>query len=75
MSEMQQGRLLVDQVVDDGDEETPLEPISLYGFTVLLQNLRFGYGSAIAVIVFLVTFGLALVYVRTVGAGLLEEER
>ena len=48
--------------------------MSLYAFTVLLQNLRFGYGSAIAVIIFLVTFGLALLYVRTVGAGLLEEE-
>ena len=30
--------------------------------------------SAIAVIVFVVTFGLALLYVRTVGAGLLEDE-
>jgi len=58
-----------------GGPGTATEPISLYGFTVLLQNLRFGYGSAIAVIVFLLTFGLALLYVRTVGAGLLEEER
>jgi ABC-type sugar transport system permease subunit len=57
-----------------GGPGTATEPISLYAFTVLLQNLRFGYGSAIAVIVFLVTFGLALLYVRTVGAGLLEEE-
>jgi ABC-type sugar transport system permease subunit len=57
-----------------GGPGTATEPISLYGFTVLLQNLRFGYGSAIAVIVFLVTFGLALLYVRTVGAGLLEDE-
>jgi len=57
-----------------GGPGTATEPISLYGFTVLFQNLRFGYGSAIAVIVFLVTFGLALLYVRTVGAGLLEEE-
>jgi ABC-type sugar transport system permease subunit len=58
-----------------GGPGTATEPVSLYAFTVLLQNLRFGYGSAIAVIVFLVTFGLALLYVRTVGAGLLEEER
>ena len=57
-----------------GGPGTATEPISLYAFTVLLQNLRFGYGSAIAVIVFVVTFGLALVYVRTVGAGLLEDE-
>ncbi len=58
-----------------GGPGTATEPVSLYAFDVLLQNLRFGYGSAIAVIVFLVTFGLALLYVRTVGAGLLEEER
>jgi ABC-type sugar transport system permease subunit len=57
-----------------GGPGTATEPISLYAFTVLLQNLRFGYGSAIGVIVFVVTFGLALLYVRTVGAGLLEEE-
>jgi ABC-type sugar transport system permease subunit len=57
-----------------GGPGTATEPISLYAFTVLLQNLRFGYGSAIAVIIFLVTFGLALLYVRTVGAGLLEDE-
>jgi ABC-type sugar transport system permease subunit len=58
-----------------GGPGTATEPVSLYAFDVLLQNLRFGYGSAIAVIVFLVTFGLALLYVRTVGAGLLEEEK
>ena len=58
-----------------GGPGTATEPISLYAFNVLLQNLRFGYGSAIAVIVFVVTFGLALLYVRTVGAGLLEEEK
>ena len=58
-----------------GGPGTATEPISLYAFTVLLQNLRFGYGSAIAVIVFAVTFGLALLYVRTVGSSLLEEDK
>lgn len=58
-----------------GGPGTATEPLSLYAFTVLLQNLRFGYGSAISVIVFLVTFGLALLYIRAVGAGLLEEQR
>jgi ABC-type sugar transport system permease subunit len=58
-----------------GGPGTATEPISLYAFNVLLQYLRFGYGSAIAVIVFAITFGLALLYVRTVGAGLLEEDR
>lgn len=58
-----------------GGPGTATEPVSLYAFDMLFQNLRFGYGSAISVIVFLVTFGLALLFVRTVGAGLLEEER
>ncbi len=57
-----------------GGPGTATEPVSLYAFNVLLQYLRFGYGSAIAVIIFAVTFGLALLYVRTVGAGLLEED-
>ena len=35
----------------------------------LLQDLRFGYGSALAVLVFAASFALALAYVRALGAG------
>jgi ABC-type sugar transport system permease subunit len=42
--------------------------VSLYAFTSLLQNLRFGYGAALSVIVFLVGFTLAMAYVRALGA-------
>jgi ABC-type sugar transport system permease subunit len=38
--------------------------VSLYAFTTLFQDLRFGYGSALSVIVFAITFALALLYIR-----------
>jgi ABC-type sugar transport system permease subunit len=58
-----------------GGPGTSTEPIALYTFNVLLQNLQFGYGSALSVIVFLVTFGLAMVYIRFLGAELTGARR
>lgn len=57
-----------------GGPGTATEPIALYAFNSLLQNLRFGYGSALSVIVFLVTFGLAFVYIRVLGVDLTGRE-
>jgi ABC-type sugar transport system permease subunit len=57
-------------VMTGGGPGTSTEPVALYTFTALLQNLRFGFGSALSVLVFLVTFTLALVYIRVLGAGL-----
>lgn len=62
-------------VLTGGGPGTSTEPIALYTFNSLLQNLRFGYGSALSVIVFVVTFGLALVYIRFLGAGLTGARR
>ena len=59
-------------VLTGGGPGTSTEPIALYTFTALLQNLEFGYGSALSVVIFLITFGLALVYIRGIGMG---EER
>lgn len=59
-------------VLTGGGPGTSTEPIALYTFNALLQNLRFGYGSALSVIVFLVTFVLALAYVRLLGVRLTE---
>jgi ABC-type sugar transport system permease subunit len=53
-----------------GGPGTSTEPIALYTFNTLLQNLQIGYGSALSVIVFAITFGLALVYIKFLGAGL-----
>ena len=59
-------------VMTGGGPGTSTEPIALYTFNSLLQNLRFGYGSALSVIVFAITFALALGYIRFLGAGLTE---
>jgi ABC-type sugar transport system permease subunit len=58
-----------------GGPGTSTEPIALYTFNALLQNLQFGYGSALSVIVFLITFGLALIYIRFLGAELTGARR
>jgi ABC-type sugar transport system permease subunit len=58
-----------------GGPGTSTEPIALYTFNALLQNLQFGYGSALSVIVFLITFGLALMYIRFLGAELTGARR
>ncbi len=55
-------------VLTGGGPGTATEVISLYAFTTLLQDLRFGYGSALSVITFVLTFVLALAYVRLLRA-------
>lgn len=60
-------------VMTGGGPGTSTEPISLYTFNTLLQHLRFGYGSALSVIIFAATFTLALLYIRLAGRGLLED--
>jgi ABC-type sugar transport system permease subunit len=59
-------------VLTAGGPGTATEPIALYTFNSLMHNLRFGYGSTLSVLVFLVTFALALGYIRLLGGGLTE---
>ncbi len=59
-------------VLTGGGPGTSTEPIALYTFNALLQNLRFGFGSALSVIIFVVTFGLAMFYIKVLGAELTE---
>jgi ABC-type sugar transport system permease subunit len=54
-------------VMTGGGPGTATEPIALYTFNVLFQNLRFGFGAALSVLIFLVTFMLALLYIRVLG--------
>ena len=56
-------------VMTGGGPGTATEPVALYTFTTLLQNLRFGYGSALSVIVFMVAFLFALGIIRVLGGG------
>jgi ABC-type sugar transport system permease subunit len=58
-----------------GGPGTATEPIALYTHNTILQNLRFGYGSALSVVIFAITFGLALAYIRGLGLRLSGEER
>jgi ABC-type sugar transport system permease subunit len=51
-------------VMTGGGPGTATEPLSLYAFRVLFRDLRFGYGAALCVIVFLVSFSLALLWLR-----------
>jgi ABC-type sugar transport system permease subunit len=50
-----------------GGPGSATEPIALYTFTALLQNLRFGFASALSVIVFVASFVFALVSIRLFG--------
>jgi ABC-type sugar transport system permease subunit len=59
-------------VLTGGGPGTATEPIALYVFQSLFQNLRFGYGSALSVVVFLLVFLLALLVIRGYGARLLR---
>lgn len=58
-----------------GGPGTSTESMALYTFNALLQNLQFGYGSALSVIVFVITFSLALVYIKLLGAELIGAKR
>ncbi|HKE84133.1 MAG TPA: sugar ABC transporter permease [Vicinamibacterales bacterium] len=60
-------------VMTSGGPGTATETIAMYTFSALLENLRFGYGSALSVIIFTVTFVLALFAIRLMGRRALVE--
>ena len=45
----------------------------LFRSIALMQRLRFGYGSALSVTVFLLTFAFALMWVRALGRSLVGD--
>jgi ABC-type sugar transport system permease subunit len=57
-------------VMTGGGPGTATEPLSLYAFVALMQRLRFGYGAALSMTVFLLTFAFALIWIRTMGRTL-----
>lgn len=59
-------------VMTGGGPGTATETVAMYTFSTLLQHLRFGYGSALSVIAFVLAFALALVGLRVFGAGALR---
>lgn len=61
-------------VLTGGGPGSATEPLSLYAFIALMQRLRFGYGSALSITVFMLTLAFALLWVRGLGRTL-EGER
>lgn len=59
-------------VLTNGGPGTATEPLALYAFKALLRDLRFGYGSALSVAIFLIAFALTWLYVRVAGGQLRE---
>jgi ABC-type sugar transport system permease subunit len=60
-------------VMTGGGPGTATEPIAIYTFATLMQNLRFGYGSALSVIVFAIMLAVALACIRFSGRALWTE--
>jgi ABC-type sugar transport system permease subunit len=54
-------------VLTGGGPGTATEPIALLTFTTLLQNLRFGLGAALSVVIFVMAFVFALSCIRLMG--------
>ena len=65
----------VPYVLTGGGPGTATEPLSLYAFIVLMQRLRFGYGSALSMTVFFLAFAFALIWIRVLGRSLLGDRR
>ena len=61
-------------VMTGGGPGSATEPIALYTFSTLLQHLRFGYGSALSIIVFVAAFLFALVSIRLFGGDAFVEK-
>ncbi|MBI5545879.1 MAG: ABC transporter permease subunit [Deltaproteobacteria bacterium] len=57
-------------VLTGGGPGTATEPVSLLTFSTLLEHLRFGLGSALSMVVFGVSFLVAVLYLRVLGAEL-----
>src|SRR5262245_4864469 len=60
-------------VMTGGGPGTATEPLSLYAFVALMQRLRFGYGAALSMTVFLLTFAFAVIWIRTMGRNLTSD--
>ena len=60
-------------VMTGGGPGTATEPLAIYAFGTLLQQLRFGYGSALSVVVFAVAFIVALGTVRLLNPAAHED--
>ncbi|MEC4686007.1 MAG: sugar ABC transporter permease [Nitrospirota bacterium] len=56
-------------VLTGGGPANTTETLSIYAYKVLFQTLQFGYGSTLAVVVFLCTGGISIFYIRLLSRG------
>jgi len=56
-------------VLTGGGPANSTETLSIYAYKVLFQTLRFGYGSTLAVVVFLCTGAISVFYIRMLSRG------
>lgn len=56
-------------VLTGGGPANSTETLSIYAYRVLFQTLQFGYGSALAVVVFLCTGLISVAYIRLLTEG------
>jgi ABC-type sugar transport system permease subunit len=59
-------------VLTGGGPGTSTEPVAIYAFFTLMQALRFGYGSALTMIVFGIAFVIAFAAVRLLSRDTLQ---
>jgi multiple sugar transport system permease protein len=57
-------------VLTGGGPAQSTETLSIYAYKVLFQTLRFGYGSAISVLVFLSVGAISVFYIRLLSRGM-----
>jgi ABC-type sugar transport system permease subunit len=62
-------------VLTAGGPGSATEPLSLYAFSALMRHLRFGYGSAVSMMMSVAAFLGALALIRLVGTGRFEREK
>jgi len=54
-------------VMTGGGPGTATEPLSLYTYSTFFRQLRFGFGSALAMLMFAASFTVALIWIRLLG--------
>lgn len=57
-------------VLTGGGPANTTETLSIYAYKVLFQTLQFGYGSALAVVVFLCVGGISVFYIKLLSRGM-----
>jgi multiple sugar transport system permease protein len=62
-------------VMTQGGPADTTNVLQFYGYKKSFAEGMIGYGSAIAVVVFLISLLLSIVYIRLLGTGLLGKER